>query len=59
MAAKGQKIVKVDLRGKQPGWGELSSLMLGPTGKLRAPVIRVGKTVIVGFTVEMYESLLA
>ena len=28
--------------------------MLGPTGNLRAPTIRVGKTVIVGFSDETY-----
>jgi hypothetical protein len=29
--------------------------MLGPTGNLRAPCLRVGKTVVVGFNEELYE----
>lgn len=28
--------------------------MLGPTGNLRAPTLRVGKTVVVGFNEEVY-----
>jgi hypothetical protein len=28
--------------------------MLGPTGNLRAPTLRAGKTVIVGFNEELY-----
>jgi hypothetical protein len=32
--------------------------MLGPTGNLRAPCIRSGKTVLVGFNEEAYERIL-
>lgn len=32
--------------------------MLGPTGNLRAPCIRSGKTVLVGFSEEAYETAL-
>ena len=28
--------------------------MLGPTGNLRAPTVRVGKTLLVGFNEEIY-----
>ena len=28
--------------------------MLGPTGNLRAPTVRVGKTILVGFNEETY-----
>ncbi len=31
--------------------------MLGPTGNLRAPTIRVGKTMVVGFSDEVYSEL--
>ena len=31
--------------------------MLGPTGNLRAPTLRVGGTVLVGFDPEMFEEL--
>jgi hypothetical protein len=32
--------------------------MLGPTGNLRAPTLRFGKTLIVGFNEETYNKLL-
>ena len=32
--------------------------MLGPTGNLRAPTIKKGKTLLVGFCEESYEKLL-
>jgi arsenate reductase-like glutaredoxin family protein len=38
---------------------EALEAMLGPTGNLRAPTLRVGKTLLVGFHDEIYsESLL-
>jgi hypothetical protein len=33
--------------------------MLGPTGNLRAPTLRVGRTLIVGFDEETYRRVLA
>ena len=33
--------------------------MLGPTGNLRAPTLRVGRTLIVGFDQETYRRVLA
>jgi arsenate reductase-like glutaredoxin family protein len=32
--------------------------MLGPTGNLRAPTLRVGKTILVGFSEETYAKAL-
>ena len=32
----------------------LLDAMLGPTGNLRAPAIRVGKTLLIGFNEEVY-----
>ena len=31
--------------------------MLGPTGNLRAPTLRVGKTLLVGFNEEVYSDV--
>jgi len=36
---------------------ELVDAMLGPTGNLRAPTIRKGKTVLVGFNQELFEKV--
>ncbi len=56
--AKGKKIVHLNLKRDKPERDTLKKLLLGPTGNLRAPTIRVGKTLIVGFNPEMYESVL-
>jgi len=37
---------------------ELLARLIGPTGNLRAPTARVGRTLIVGFSAEVYEHLL-
>lgn len=57
--AKGKKIVHVDLKRDAPDDATLLGLMLGPTGNLRAPTVRHGKTLIVGFDAATYADLLA
>ncbi len=52
--ARGKKIVTFDMKKDPPGKNELLKQILGPTGNLRAPTIRKGKTVLVGFNEEMY-----
>ena len=37
---------------------EVVEAMLGPTGNLRAPTIRKGKTLLVGFHEEVFERVL-
>jgi len=49
IAAKGKKVTTIDLRTAPPADEVLAGLMLGPTGNLRAPVMRVGQTVVVGY----------
>ncbi len=57
-AAKGKKVVHVNLKKDRPDDDTLKKLLLGPTGNLRAPTLRKGKTLIVGFDEETYEKLL-
>ena len=52
--ARGKKIITFDMKKDPPGKKELLKQILGPTGNLRAPTIRKGKTVLVGFNEEMY-----
>ncbi len=56
IAAKGTKITELDLT-KKPSDREILALMLGPTGNLRAPTIRVGQTLYIGFPKEGFEGL--
>ena len=57
-AAKGKKVVHINLKKEKPTKDDLRKLILGPTGNLRAPTLRKGKTLIVGFDAETYEALL-
>ncbi len=49
IAAKGKKVTTIDLRTAPPADEILAGLMLGPTGNLRAPIMRVGQTILVGY----------
>ncbi len=55
---KGKKIVRLDLKKTKADDEEIASLMMGPTGNLRAPTLRKGKTIVVGFNEEQYIELL-
>ena len=52
IVAKGKKISEFKPGGK--AGKDVVDAMLGPTGNLRAPTIRRGKTVIVGFNEEVF-----
>lgn len=56
-AAKGKKVVHFDLRRDKPDTAELAKALLGPTGNLRAPTLRRGKTLLVGFDEELYRKV--
>tara|TARA_Y100001934_G_C12279905_1_gene739355 strand:+ start:635 stop:907 length:273 start_codon:yes stop_codon:yes gene_type:complete len=54
VAMKGKKVNEFDV--KSDVSDEAVTAMLGPTGNLRAPTIRVGKTLFVGFNQEVFEA---
>ena len=56
IVCKGKKISEWKPAGRADR--EIVAAMLGPTGNLRAPTIRVGKTVVVGFHDEVYHEIL-
>ena len=56
--AKGKRVLHVYLRKARPPKAELLELLLGPTGNLRAPTLRKGRTLIVGFDERTYEQVL-
>lgn len=53
--AKGKKHLKIDLRSQKTTEKEILSLILGPSGNLRAPTIKVGKRILVGFSDQVYQ----
>lgn len=54
IAAKGKKVTTVDLTADGLSEDDLAKLMLGPTGNLRAPVMRVGQTILVGYNEQAF-----
>lgn len=58
VAMKGPRVVVFDLKKSRPADEELLAHLMGPTGNLRAPTARVGKTLLVGFNEETYRKFL-
>jgi hypothetical protein len=50
--------VHVDLKREEPDEEQIALLLLGPTGNLRAPTLRRGRTLLVGFDEASYEKAL-
>ena len=57
IVARGKKIVSFDLKKNRPDDDTLAAHLLGPTGNLRAPTVRRGQTLYVGFSEETYRDL--
>jgi arsenate reductase-like glutaredoxin family protein len=57
IVAKGKNIVTFDMKKDRPDDETLAAHLLGPTGNLRAPTIRRGSTLYVGFNEDAYRDL--
>ena len=55
IVAKGKKVSEFAPGGKAPR--ACVDAMLGPTGNLRAPTLKIGRTVLVGFNEEVYAAV--
>ncbi len=53
--AKGKKLS--NFKGDALRSEDAVAAMLGPTGNLRAPTLKVGKTLVVGFNEDLFEAL--
>ena len=58
IAARGKRVEVFDLKRARPDGETLLAHLLGPTGNLRAPTLKVGRTVLVGFNEEAYRDVL-
>ncbi|MEE3184724.1 MAG: ArsC family (seleno)protein, partial [Gemmatimonadota bacterium] len=56
--AKGSKVLHFDLAHDRPTNKELLGVLLGRSGKLRAPTIRTRATLLVGYNRELLEAYL-
>src|SRR3954463_3825929 len=58
IAARGKKVVELNMKKDAPDDATLLAVLLGPSGNLRAPAAVVGKTLVVGFNPETYRQVL-
>jgi arsenate reductase-like glutaredoxin family protein len=58
VVSRGKSFATFDLKRDRPADQVLLAHLLGPTGNLRAPTVRIGKTLVVGFNEEAYRSVL-
>lgn len=56
--AKGRRVLRFDLSTGRPTDAELLDLMLGRSGKLRAPTSRVGRRLLVGYNEDLLKEAL-
>ena len=57
--ARGKKIVHVDLSAERPADADLVALLCSRFGKLRAPTMRSGNRLLVGYNAEMLATQLS
>ena len=57
VADKGKKVTTIDLHSAPPEDDVLAGLMLGPTGNLRAPIMRIGQTILVGYNDQAFTEI--
>jgi arsenate reductase-like glutaredoxin family protein len=58
VAARGKKIVTLEVKKDGADDEALLAVLLGPTGNLRAPAAMVGRTLVVGFNPDVYREVL-
>ena len=58
VVGKGKKVTTFDMKKDPPDDDTLASVLLGPTGNLKAPTLRIGDTLLVGFSEPAYQHVL-
>ncbi len=58
VVSRGKKVVTLNMTKDPPDDDTLAGYLLGPTGNLKAPTLRRGKTLLVGFGEEAYRQVL-
>jgi arsenate reductase-like glutaredoxin family protein len=58
VVGKGKKVVTIDMR-QPPDDDTLAGLLLGPTGNLKAPTLKRGNLLLVGFSEAAYRQVLS
>ena len=56
VVARGKKVLTFDMK-SPPADDDLVAAMLGPTGNLKAPTLRLGRLLLVGYGEEAYRQV--
>ncbi len=59
LASNGRTVQRFDLSAKECDRPELLSRMIGPTGNLRAPTVRRGRLLVVGYHADAMKELVS
>jgi hypothetical protein len=54
VSGKGKSVVVFEMKTSPPDDATLAAAILGPTGNLKAPTLKIGDTLLVGFNEEAY-----
>lgn len=57
ISGRGKRIIAFDMQTAPPDDDTLAAAILGPTGNLKAPTLKIGDTLVVGFNEEAYKLL--
>ena len=58
VVGRGKNVLVFDMKKAPPDDDTLAGYLLGPTGNLKAPTLRLGKTLLVGFSEAAYQQIL-
>jgi hypothetical protein len=58
VVSRGKQTLAFDMKNAPPDRETLLAHLLGPTGNLRAPALRRGKTLLIGFSADSYRQYL-
>jgi arsenate reductase-like glutaredoxin family protein len=57
VVGKGKKVIVFDMKTAPPDDDSLAAHLLGPSGNLKAPTLRMGRTLLVGFSETAYRQV--
>jgi arsenate reductase-like glutaredoxin family protein len=57
VVGKGKKVIVFDMKTAPPGDDALAAQLLGPSGNLNAPTLRIGRMLLVGFNEAAYRQV--
>ena len=57
VTGRGKNVVTFDMRADPPDDDALAAAILGPTGNLKAPALKVGDTLLIGFNEAAYQQV--